>query len=182
MSIKFFGEVDIHPTKKVISSEYPAWYQERQLEQLEEEVAQRERQLDRGEITPDKLGEFREALSKRRETRDKIKSSIPKLTGAEKDNLAKVRKEMENIIREGYFTRSQMVKGTVDAHKEAMRMIKPMVEVKPEFAGILEGCNIKSKDGKVSRDEIVKAWKITGKLLNYYGGDEETNAEVLRKD
>jgi len=180
--IKFFGEVDIHPTKKMINSEYPAWYFDKPYEQLGEDVGRMERQLERGAIPSDKLGEFKDQLSKRQEQLRKINESIPKLTGEEKDKLAKARKDMASLIKAGYFTRTQMQKGLVDVHKEAERMVKPLVEVKPEFAEIIKGCNIKVENGKISRDNLVKAWKITGKLLNRHGGDEETNAETLRRD
>jgi hypothetical protein len=180
--IKFFGEADLHPTKHVISSEFPAWYAPRPMEQLGEEVDKMERQLDRGEIPSDKLSDFKDALRTKKEQSDRIRESIPKLGEPDKNRLDKARKDMANIIRSGYFTRSQMIKGTVDAHKEAERMVRPLIEVKPEWAEILKASRVPIVDGKVSRDGMVKAWKICGRLLNLNGGDEDTNAETLRKD
>ena len=181
--IKFFGEVDIHPTKKHISSEYPAWYFSKALENLEEDIGRIERQLGRGQVPADKVPIFRERLAQFKERHDKIIESIPKLSDAEKDDLAKSRKELAKIIREGYFSRSSMMKGTADPQKEADRMSKPMVALKPEFVDLMKGCNVRiSEDGKVPREGLVKAWKMAGKLLNLHGGDEETNAEILRKD
>ncbi len=180
--IQFFGEVDIHPTKKIISSEYPAWYFDKPFEQLEEDVARMERELARGSIPTDRLGDFKDQLRTKKEQYSKIADSIPKLNDVDKDRLAKTRKELAKIIQSGYYKRSDMVKGTVDAHREAERMIKPMVEVKPEFAELLRNPRVPIIDGKRTRDGIVKGWKIIGKLLNKYGGDEETSAETLRRD
>lgn len=180
--IQFFGEVDLHPTKRMVSSEYPAWYFDRPLEQLGEEVGRMERQLDRGEIPQDRLGEFKDVLAQKKEQYGKITVSIPKLNDIDKDKYAKIRKELGKIIQSGYYTRSQMIKGTVDAHKEAERMVKPLVEVKPEFAEILQAARVKVENGRCSRDGIVKAWKILGKAINRNGGDEDTNSESLRRD
>ena len=180
--IKFFGEVDIHPIKKTISSEYPAWYFTRAYDGLCEDVARLERTLARGDVPTDKIAQIKDRLEKTKERRDKIQESIPKLEGKDIDEMAKARKTMSSIIKDGYFTRSSMMKGTADAHKEAERMIKPKVDVKPEFIEYLKAANVPIVDGKVTRDGLVKAWKITGKLLNLHGKDEETDAEVLRRD
>jgi hypothetical protein len=180
--IKFFGEVDIHPTKKHISSEYPAWYFDRNLDTLKEETEQLERALKRSDIPAEKIADVRAQYEKMKGQYEQILSSIPKLDGTAKDAVHKARKVLAAEIKDGYFTRTQMQKGTADAHKEADRMSVPMVPVRPEFAEYLRASNVPIVDGKVTRDGLVKAWKITGKLLNRHGGDEETNAEILRRD
>jgi hypothetical protein len=180
--IQFFGEVDIHPTKKHISSEYPAWYFDRNVENMGEEVDRLDRQITRGEIPQDKMSEIKDQLDKTRERYQKILGSMPKLDGPAKDNAYKARKAMALEIKDGYFTRTQMLKGTADPHKEADRMSIPMIQVKPEYAEYLKASNVPIKDGKVTRDGLIKAWKITGKLINRHGGDEDTNAETLRRD
>jgi hypothetical protein len=180
--IKFFGEVDIHPVKKHISSEYPAWYFDRNMDILKEEADSLERSLKKGDIPADKIADIRAQYEKVRNQYEQILRSIPKLEGTAKDAIHKARKALAAEIKDGYFSRTQMQKGTADAHKEADRMSVPMVAVKPEFAEYLRASNVPIVDGKVTRDGLVKAWKITGKLLNRHGGDEETNAEVLRRD
>jgi hypothetical protein len=180
--IQFFGEIDIHPIKKHISSEYPAWYFDRNLDSLQEEIDKTERMLSKGELAPDKVPEFRDNLEKLRERHERIMSSLPKLEGDTKDRAHKARKAMASEIKDGLFGRGQMQKGTADAHREADRMVKPLIPVKPEFAEFLRASNVPIVDGKVTRDGLIKAWKITGKLLNRHGGDEETNVEVLRRD
>jgi hypothetical protein len=180
--IRFFGEVDLHPQTKKISSQYPAWYAERPMEELKERIDGMERALDRDEVPRDRLAEYKDDLRKQKERYDAIRLSVPKLSGTDKDRIAKIRSEMGEEIKSGYFTRDSMVKGTADAHKEAERMVKPMIDVKPEYGDILKACNVKITDGKVTRDGMVKAWKIVGKLLNRHGGDEDTNPEVLRRD
>ncbi len=180
--IQFFGEVDIHPTKKIVSSEYPAWYFDKPFEQLGEDVARMERQLEKDLVPRDKVGDFKDELRKKKDQFERIADSIPKLTEVDKDRLSKTRKEFAKIIQAGYFRRSDMIKGTVDAHREAERMSKPMVEVKPEFAELLKSARVPIVNGKCTREGIIKAWKLTGKLLNKHGGDEDTNAETLRRD
>jgi len=180
--IKFFGEVDLHPTKKFISSEYPAWYFDRPLANLEEDIRKLEKTLERKDVPADKLIAIRERLTSLKDRYVGIMEFVPRLSGDEVDKLAKTRKEMAKIIQSGLYPRSQMQKGTVDAHKEVERMISPKIAVRPEFAELIQACNVKITDGKITRDGLIKAWKMTGKLLNRHGGDEETNVEVLRKD
>lgn len=181
--IKFFGEVDLHKKRPgLVASEYPAWYFDRPLDELAEEIDKMERALENNRIPMDKIPDAKEQLAKYRDRYTQIMESCPKLSDVEKDKLAKQRREMGKLIAEGMFTRSSMQKGIVDAHKEAMRMSKPMIEVKPEHAELLRACNVKVVNGKVTRDGMGKAWKILGKLLNRHGGDEDTNVEVLRKD
>jgi hypothetical protein len=180
--IKFFGEVDLHKKTGKISSEYPAWYFDRPLDNLREEVEHMERALERGGVPADKQAENRVKLENTKARYENILQSIPKLSPQEKDRLAKARKTMGEEIRSGFFTRSQMDKGTADAFKEAERMMLPKIEVKPEFADLLHSCNVPVVDGRVTRDNLAKAWKILGKALNRNGGEEETNVETLRRD
>jgi soluble cytochrome b562 len=180
--IKFFGEVDLHTKKGTVASEYPAWYFDRPLDELSENIDKMERAIARGTVPADKLSEMREHLQQYKERYTKIMESCPKLTDAEKDKLVKVRRDMGKQITDGLFSRSHMQKGTVDAHKEAERMVKPMIDVKPEYHDLLRACNVRIVNGKITRDGMAKAWKIIGKLLNRHGGDEETNVETLRRD
>jgi hypothetical protein len=180
--IKFFGEMDLNKKSGQISSEYPGWYFDRPLDQLAEDVARGERMLAKGVIPLDKKTEFEAKLTQTKDRYEKILESIPKLGAQEKDRLAKARKAMAQEISSGFFTRSQMEKGTVDAFKEAERMTVAKIDVKPEFADLLKSCNVPVSDGKVTRDNLAKAWKIVGKALNRNGGDEETNVETLRRD
>ena len=182
MAIQFFGEIDYHPTKKHLSSEYPAWYFDRPLEQVKEESERMEREMARGVVPADKIPIYREKLAANKEKYEKIVSSIPKLEGGDMDDLAKLRKDMSKEIKDGYYTRNQMQKGLVDAHKEAERMVKPIIPVDGKLAELAGACKVRVVDGKVSRDGMVKMWKMTGKLMNYHGANEETNAEVLRRD
>ena len=179
--IKFFGEIDLS-RKNTPVSQYPAWYFDQPLDRLQEDISALHRQIERGDAPQDKMPEIKARLGQLEERYEKIRESIPKLSELDKDKISKARKAMAAHIRDGYFSRSQMDKGTVDAFKEVERMRTPKVEVKPEFAEFLGPCNVKVQDGKVSRDGLVKAWKILGKALNRNGGEEDTNAEVLRRD
>lgn len=181
-SIKFFGEMDINPKIGTISSEYPMWYSKAHMEELADSISSLERQIDNGSFPRDREGEMRAELKKFKERYHKIESSVPKMSGVEKDKFAKLRKEMGKEIAAGLFTRSQMMKGTVDPQVEADRMVLPKIPVKPEYEELIRASNIKPRDGKISRDELSKVWKLVGRTLNLNGGDEDLNTEVLRRD
>lgn len=169
--IQLFGIVD-QTDKGKIKSEYPAWMHKTGIEDMQEEIDS----YDRGEKLgiyphdPDRMAR----VKMKRERLEAIKSSKPKLTDKQKDDLVKQYERLGEKISAEMPTRSQMEMGTVDAHEEAMKMIEPGISMNPELA---KSCNIRLKKGKVSRDDATKAWKIVGALLG-----EPTNAEVLRRD
>jgi len=174
--IEFFGSVDRKEGKAdgAITSEYPAWMHTYQIEELEESISRKERALDEGSIPGEHVSNSREELKREKGKLTLIKKSKPKLNATQKDKLYNDYKELGKGI-EGYlFTRSDMMKGTADAHEEAERMIKPSIPVSPEIA---EMCNLKPEKGKISRNDASKAWKIIGRALG-----EPTNVETLRKD
>lgn len=174
--IEFFGAVDRKEGKPdgPITSEYPAWMHTYQIEELEESISRKDRALAQGLIPSEHVAGSREELKREKDKLALIKKSKPKLTATQKDKLYTDYKELGKGI-EGYlFTRSDMMKGTADAHEEADRMIKPSIPVSPEIA---EMCNLKPEKGKISRNDASKAWKILGRALG-----EPTNVETLRKD
>lgn len=73
--------------------------------------------------------------------------------------------------------RREMKKGLADSHEEARRMTTPNIKLSPELIEVAEACNVKHTDGKISRTEAEKIWKITSRYL-----DEPSNTEYLRKD
>jgi hypothetical protein len=75
------------------------------------------------------------------------------------------------------FTASDMMRGTADAHVEAERMVKPCVKIQSEYeAGLAKACGMNIENGKVSRNDAARIWKIQGKLL----GESILDAEQLR--
>jgi len=174
---KIFGDVD-KTEKGKIKSQYPAWYYDQQIEDMKESIRQREYQLDNDLVMQTEKGIQRERLRQEKERLDQIEASRPKLSPTETEEFAKIRKEMGTEIRDQMFTRSEMDRGLADAHEEARRMTEPIIKIKNEKeAKLAEECGVKvSKDGKVSRKDAEKMWKIVSKSLG-----EMSNVEGLRR-
>ena len=172
-SIKFFGKVDRDATGK-ITSEYPCYYRENDIDELKEELGKKERALERGDIPSTRVPMVEGQVKRERAKLNEILKSIPKLKGAQKDKVAKLRTELGKEITEAQFTRSEMRGGRVDPHKEVRRMTEPSIKVDPDVA---KEMGVKVVNGKVSRKGAEKMWKILGKVLG-----EETNVETLRKE
>jgi len=174
--IEFFGGIDRKEGKpdSYITSEYPAWMFDRPVEDLQEEIARMEREINRGAIPPEQIARNKELLKSRKAKLELIQEQRPKLNDVTKDEFYKHYKELSKGIQDSMFTRSEMMLGTANAHEEAARMITPSILISPEIAKM---CNLKTVDGKISRNEAQRAWKMLGKTLG-----EPTNAEVLRRD
>ena len=173
-SIVFFGEID-RSEKGKIKSEFPAWYFENNVEDLEEEVGQKKRALERKNINWEDIEATKQEVALLEEKLKSIKGSKPKLKGADKDRVYKEYNRLKGEIRDSMFTRTEMMKGLASAHEEAKRMTEPGISVDPELA---DACNIRLTKGKVSRNDASKMFKIMGKVL----GDVPTNTEYLRRD
>jgi len=178
--LSFFSESDMIVTKdgkKQISSEYPIWYNRQMLDELSEDIRMAEFDIKSGRVKDSQLGQAKEKLSKMRDRMTEIESSMPKLDAKEIDKMAKVRKELGKGIASKMYSRSDMKKGLADSHDEARRMSNPSIDLPPEAIEIARMCNVHTKDGKISRTEAEKIWKITGRYL-----DEGSNTESLRRD
>lgn len=174
--IRVFGETDRTPSGKV-KSEFPSWYFDQQKEDLRKEIVDAERALKSGAI-PYPIRERTEyELAKKKERFAKIEEETPQLKGIKRDGIAKMREGMGKKISEARFGRSEMEKGLADAHEEAHRMVDPVIKIESEAeAKFARACNIEIKDGKISRNEMEKMYKITSKMLG-----ESTDIEYLRK-
>lgn len=174
--MKIFGEVDKDRDGNV-KSDYPAWYFETHQEDLEESVKDKERKLEADLIPESEKGIMKSRLKQEKERLDKIRASKPELKETEKDDVGKASKELGSQIASAFFTRSDMMKGTADAHEEARRISSPVIEVKSDKqAELIKACGIKIKDGRITRGEAEKVWKISRRLLG-----ESANTEILRK-
>lgn len=183
--IVFFSEIDRKEGKAngPVTSQYPVWYHEAAIEELEEEIAKTERNIQRykREKIFDDEGIFRqmEDLKAKKRKIEKIQQSKPELRPGDKDKIHKAYENLGEEIREGLFTRSQMHLGTADAHEEAARMVTPKIDISkaltPEMAKSLD---IRpDSNGKITRKDAERAWKILGKSIG-----EPTNVETLRRD
>ena len=179
--VEFFGPIDRKEGKAdgVITSEYPAWMHKYQIEEMEESISRKERELGRNAIPFEHVAAAEEELKREKAKMKLIKQSKPKLNATDKDDLYKIYKSVGKEIGDAQFTYSEMMMGTVSAHDEAARMIEKRIPMEraglsPEMA---ESLNIRSEKGKVSRDDLSKVFKVAGHLL-----EEPTNVEVLRRD
>jgi len=171
--ITFFGKVDRN-NRGNISSEYPAWALKAQFDDLKESVSRNERLLESGNVVPSERPYLVETLEKEKRRLNEIEESMPKLTTKQKDDAYAAYKELSNKIAESLFSRDEMRLGLADAHEEARRMVNPVIDVDPKFAA---ACGVTPKNGKVSRNEASRMFKIMGAYLG-----EKTNVEYLRKD
>lgn len=171
--IKFFGEVDLNK-KGMKASEYPAWYFDRLIEDMEKEVSRKERALKAGQIRSDMVEKIRGEVEREKQRLYDIVNSKPKLTDFQKDKIAKEYDNLSNEIKESMFTRSEMMLGLASPHEEARRMSRPCIKINPEIAKSL---GMSTHNGMVSRNNAERAYKIIGKRL-----EANTNPEMLRRD
>lgn len=175
----FFSELDMvsKDGTKQISSEMPAWYNRQMVEELKEDIQMCEFDLKSGRVSESQLPVVRKRLESLNTKMEAIEKSQPKVDDATKDKLNKVRKELGKEISALLFSRSDMRKGLADARTEAMRVETPMIEVSKDCFEIAKACNVTPVNGKISRTQAEKIWKISGRFLG-----ESSNAESLRRD
>jgi hypothetical protein len=175
--MKVFGDVD-RTDKGKIKSEFPAWYYPQQIDELKESIRHKERLIEQDMVPASEKQITKSRLAQEKERLTKIEEHMPKLTATEQDSVHKMTKELGNKIGISMFSRSEMERGTADAHEEARRMSEPCIEIKTEAeVELAKECNISIKNGKVSRDEASKMWKLSRRMLG-----EMSNVEILRRD
>jgi hypothetical protein len=177
--IEFFGAADRQGKKAdgKITSQYPAWYLDNHLNELQEDINRYDNSITNNLIPESEVPKARAEMKKLKERMTLILKSKPKLNGKDEDTLNGIHKDLSTQIGDSMFTYTEMQKGLVSSHEEAGRMINPIINVSPELASILPQLNITPRDGKISRNEASRVYQITGKLLG-----KRTNVEYLRKD
>ncbi len=174
--MKVFGDVD-RDRAGVIRSEYPSWYLDQNVDELKKRASQAERALEDEAIPHVVRAKSREKLRQMKERIEAIDRDTPKLDGKAKDDLEKMRKELIKELQDAHPKRSEREKGLVDSHEEAKRMKEPCIKVTSDVqAEFAQSCGIKIKDGKISRDQMDKMYKIASKALG-----ESTDVEYLRR-
>lgn len=174
--IEFYGKHEINKHGRP-ASEAPAWTFPQHKEKLEEDIAYTKSRLDRGEIPEKNRPEAMAELAKMKDKLDKINESTPKFSGAQKDVLKKVSEGLGEKIASSMPSRTEMMKGLVDAHEEARRMADPCIELRGEEAVLARkaGCRIDDK-GRVSRTDAERLWKFCNRGLG-----NPSNTERLRR-
>jgi hypothetical protein len=180
MSIKFFGKID-HNKHGKIGSSVPAWAMQNHIENLEEEVSSKRRALERGEIPPDKVMEFRAEVEKESKRLADIKDSRPKLTDEEEKRVDEAYKYLGLAISESMFTRSDMHLGLADAHEEARRISKPCIKIPENVVAMCKENNINVTERKGEHLVTRKHAELLYKYCGHYKNDN-TNTEFLRRD
>lgn len=176
---QFFGEVDYNRNGR-ISSQYPAWAFRHLINELAVEISELEKQVKDYSLDAETRGKIISRLEVRKERLDKILESFPKV---DKDKVHFIvgdeheKGSLGEKISDSMFTNSEMQKGLADAHEEDRRMHEPIIKLDGKEIAMAKGCNVRiGRDGKVSRNDAVKIWKIGRKYLG-----EMSNVEVLRR-
>jgi hypothetical protein len=178
--VEFFGEADMTVNRdtgeKKIGSEYPAYYFEQQCREINDGITRLGFDLENSQI-PDKGKPAAVAeLKKLKAMKDKIDNSRPQIEGHE-DELRKVRDTLGKKIAETKYKRSDMLKGLADGHEEYRRQSEPIIELRGDEMLLAKKMNCRIVNGKVSRNDADRVWKIISRSLG-----ENSDAEVLRRD
>jgi hypothetical protein len=174
--VQVFGKVDRNKDGNV-RSEYPAYYNEEQIDELKNNINQKQIALERGYHNTDDKNVAAETIRNLKKRLDEIEESRPDLTDIQSDRMVKIRKTLGGKIADSMPKRSAMEKGTPDAHEEARREQNPCIKIDGEEISFVKACDVLiSHDGKVSRNGASKAWKICSRILG-----ENSDTEELRR-
>ena len=171
--IRFFGEVDLN-SQGGRTSDVPAWCFDVHIDEMEESIARKQRQIELGIVAPDSVHLMKEEIRAEREKLELIKSSKPELTGSQKDKCYNAYKVLGERIADTLPTRKEMQDGLVNPHDELKRMKSKHISISPEIA---KACMVKPVNGKISGDEANKCYRILGAALG-----EDVSTERLRRD
>lgn len=177
---KFYGKIDYNKDGG-ITSQRPAWTFRAQIDELTESIASTERSIERGDMPIDSIPEARARIRRESGKLKDILDSKPKLSEVEDNTVNKVEKSLAKKIAETMFTRTDMQKGFVEPHKEADRMVNPIIKLDENEYEMCKENGVKTwekRDGfYTSRNGAGKMWKT----IRHYRG-ESGNVETLRKD
>ena len=178
--MEIFCEVDRKDGGKTapISSTYPAYCFREQIDQLEEETESLKRRIEMGAIEPQYLPAHKEELRIKQEKLDKIYQAKPKLSSKDIDKLARFQKEIGEEISRIMPSYTEMQRGTASPQDEVRKMHREGCVSIEGHKQLFSDMGIKPRrNGKVTRNDAAKAWKIARSLLG-----EPTNVETLRRD
>lgn len=172
-----FGDIDRNKEGRV-ASEFPAWSQLTQVDNLREEINQIDVGIRSGRFATDEIYKAKIDKANKESKLDAIMKSKPKPNDSERNMLYKHYRAFGSKISESLYTRSDMALGLAPAHEEAKRMKLPCIELTPDECAMAKSCDVTpDKKRMVSRDQATKVFKLLGKIL-----DEPANVEHLRLD
>jgi len=182
--MKIFGDVDKTKDGKT-KSEYPSWYFEQQQDDLNESIRHKQMMLEKELVPYSEKGLMQNRLKQESQRLSEIEASKPRFTEKELDDIAKMVKSgsgnasgtLSQKIGESMFKRSDMERGTTDAHEEARRISKPCIALDEREIEFARACEVPiDPTGKVTRKGAEKMWKIGRRIIG-----ELSNTEVLRR-
>lgn len=174
--VQWFGEVDLNPRTGKLSADYPAWFMDKQIEDLEEEIRTTQHSIDMELYHGKAKVRIMEELRMKKQRLDAIISSRPKLRDLDKDRIAKSRKTLGDRIGESMYCQTEMMKMTADVTEEAIRMVRPCIKLESAYDHqIAKARRMEVVDGKVSRNNAIDIWRIQGKAIG-----EDIRTETLR--
>jgi len=171
--IEFFGAPDRN-VRGEISSSIPAWMLTQHVDELEESVNMKRRALDQNRIPADSRPYMESELKDEEARLKEIKASAPKLTGPQKDEVAKARQLLADQIRETAPSLRDDRNGFVKPHDEYRRLKTPHIKIDATMANAL---GMKTQGGKITGDQANRAYKILSAAIG-----EDGSPERLRRD
>ena len=182
--VTFFGKPDTYLDRdtgeRKTSSSYPCWYFDRHIEMLKEDYDMAEKALASPSMEQASIPETKAKMERIKRRIKEIEGSRPILNDRLVSLCFNTYKKCKAAIADSLFSRSEMLKGLADPHEELRRQKDPIFSGfndRGEEGALFKLLNIQHVNGKYSRDQLVKAYKILGKLLG-----EDINIERLRKD
>jgi hypothetical protein len=170
---QMFSEVDINHHGNV-GSYLPAWAYTQLIMDLENDINDAELQVNKSNISADKANELKRVIKLKKERLDEILNSRPSV---DVDKVNDISKTIGEKIADSMFSRTDMMRGTADAHTEAYRMVQPCIKLSDEEANFAVGCNVvPNRDRMISRNQAAKLWKIAQRYLG-----NNSNIEILRR-
>lgn len=177
--INVFGPQD-RDEKGRIKTDYPGFYFDQNIDDLEETIRQRASVIEDTSI-PKAEREIAKTRYTEEKTRlEQIQAARPNLSGEELDWINKCAKEAGKLLSDAMPTYSEMEKRLIDAYKISKIMDQPSIDISKDTDLVQwVRCLGKSPNhrGYISFTNLSICWKIARKLL-----DMPSNIEELRKD
>jgi hypothetical protein len=163
--IKWFTEVDYNPKGKV-SGDYPAYYFEAQMYELEENIRDLGQAIEDGVFQGTRKRDEMKRLKTMTDRLEKIKEGKPKLSPVDKDRMSRSLRELCDDIKKSQYSYDECWKQTADPHELAKRMEQPCIEIKNELVGsYAKQRGMRIKDGKISQNHATMIASVMAKLI-----------------
>jgi hypothetical protein len=173
----FFAAHEINPITGAIQSEYPGYYNNGTIEEIDSELRYLEGfQSENGVIIdPGESAKNRARIKLLKKYQDNYREKISEL-GNKQDLISKRTKEVEQVLTEAMYSYDDDKRRMVDAHRQDTLETECKIAVSKEIAGyIVRNGGRVSKDGKTSLNALSRVWKIGRNAL-----DEDSNTEIIR--